>query len=119
MSSVVERMRCVGGHIHRVARSSDEMLVTKGDLDFSLENAKHLFEVVTVGWWATSRGNVHINERVLVGRLLAAHEDGVGITDEAEVRERGIVIGTGDRQLSKRIVGRYQELTFHASLTSG
>ena len=77
---VPELMRRVGGNLNHLPRSQRELLAAKRRLDFAFKHGKRLFKIVPVRRWATTRRHVHIDERVAPCRILAAHQNCVGVS---------------------------------------
>jgi hypothetical protein len=99
---------CVGWHVDGLAGTGHEALATEGELDRALEDGEHLLEVVTVGRRAAAWRDVHVDERVLAGGVVAGHQDRVGVPDNAEVRKTLVAVGSCDGEVSLWVVGRYR-----------
>jgi hypothetical protein len=97
-------MRCSGGYVDGLSRFGDQFFISKGDLNFTLKDTEHLFEVMTVRRGTASGRDVHINQRIFSGRLLAGNEDGVGVAHEAKVRKCRVVVRPSDCQVSLQVV---------------
>jgi hypothetical protein len=57
--------------------------------------------------------DVHVDEGVPAGRVLAGQQDRVGVADDAQVRERVVLVGPGDGQLPPRVVSRDRRAAVH------
>ena len=69
------------------------LLATEGGFHLAFEQDKSFLEVVPV-WWRTAAGrDMHVDDAEAPGSLLAGHGDGVGISDQSDVRE---VVGLGN-----------------------
>jgi len=84
------------------------MLVAKTELDLAFEDGEHLLEVVTMRRGAAAGRDVHVDEGVLAGGVVAGHQDRIGVADKAEVSEGFIVVGSCDGKVSVRVIGRYR-----------
>src|SRR3954452_11565240 len=73
----------------------------------SIEPAKTeaLLERVPVRGRPATRRDEHVEHREAAGGLLSREQHGVGVADNREVQER-LVVGTCDRKLAGRIIGR-------------
>src|SRR5947209_5196053 len=98
---VVKLMRSVGGNVQSVSGTYDRLLATECCLHLTLEQDRGLLEVVSMGWRPATWRDVHIDDTKLSIGILARHGDGVGITDQPNVRE---VAGLRDRQIAFSIV---------------
>jgi hypothetical protein len=96
-----------GGSIDGPAFSGHQDLITESDLYLAIEDGKHLFEVVTVRREAAARRDEHVYERVLASGVATREQDRVRVPNDAEVWKTVIFVGSCDRELSLRIVGRY------------
>jgi hypothetical protein len=61
---------------------------------------------VTVGRGPAPGWDVHVNKCVFAGGVVATHKDGVGVTDQAEVRKAFVFVRSSDGEMAMRIVGR-------------
>jgi hypothetical protein len=86
----------VGRHVDGLASAGHERLAAEGHLDFAVKDGEHLLEVVPVRRRPAARWDVHVDERVLSGGVLAGDEDRVGVTDEPDVREALVVVRPRD-----------------------
>jgi hypothetical protein len=64
IADVSEGVRRVRGHVDRLVRRGGHRLTSEGDLDLSLEDAEHLFEVVPVWRRAPAGWHVYVDQRV-------------------------------------------------------
>jgi hypothetical protein len=71
----------VGRNVDGLTRLGHEVLVAKADLDLAFEDREHLLEVVTVRWGAATGRDVHVDEGVLAGSVVAGNQDRVSSTD--------------------------------------
>ena len=107
---VSEGVGRIGWNIDGLARFRHDVLVAKAELDLAFEDGEHLLEVVTMRRGAAAGRDVHVDEGVLAGGVVAGHQDRVGVADESEVGEGFVVVGSCDREVSVRIIGRYRKL---------
>jgi hypothetical protein len=49
---------------------------------------------------------MHVDKCVFAGGVVAAHKDGVGVADQAEVRKAFVFVRSSDGEAPMRIVGR-------------
>jgi hypothetical protein len=82
------------------------MLTSEAQLHFTLEHSEHFLEVVTVGRRAAAGRDVHVDEGVFAGGVVASHKDRIGIADKAEMRKALVLVGSSDGEVSVRVVGR-------------
>lgn len=78
-------------------------MAAEEQLDFAFQDVEHLLEIVAVRGRAATGRNVHVDQRVMPGRLLSGNEDGVNIADDRHVRQR---VGPGDDEVAGKIVWR-------------
>jgi hypothetical protein len=62
---------------------------------------------VTVGRGAAAGWDMHVDEGVFAGGVVAAHKDRIGVTDQAEVRKAFVFVRSSDGEVSLRVVRRY------------
>ena len=74
--------------------------------DLPVQDGEHLLEVVPVRRRPSARRNVHVDEGVPAGRVLAGDEDGVRVSDEPDVRQALIFVWPCDGDPARRVVGR-------------
>jgi hypothetical protein len=96
ISGVGECVRGVGRHVDGLAGAGNERLAAEGHPDFAVKHGEHLLEVVPVRRRPAARWDVHVDQRVLSGGVLAGDEDRVGVTDEPDVREALVVVRPRD-----------------------
>jgi hypothetical protein len=82
------------------------MLAAEAELDLALKHSEHLLEVVTVRRGTAAGWDMHVDKCVLAGGVVAGHQDGIGVPDEAEVRKAFVLVWSSDGEVSMRIVGR-------------
>jgi hypothetical protein len=61
---------------------------------------------VTVGRGTAAGWDMHVDECVLAGGVIARHQDGIGVPDEAEVRKAFVFVWSSHGEVSMRIIGR-------------
>jgi hypothetical protein len=49
---------------------------------------------------------MHVDKCVFAGGVVAAHKDGVGVADQAEMRKALVFVRSSDGEVSMWIVGR-------------
>jgi hypothetical protein len=99
-------VRCVGRHVDGLPGFRHQLLASEVELHLTLEHGEHLFEVVTVGRGPAPGWDVHVDKCVFAGGVVAAHEDGVGVADQPEVRKAFVFVRSSDGEVPMRIVGR-------------
>ena len=100
----------VGRNVGGFTRLGHEMLVAKADLDLTLEDCEHFLEIVMVRVGAYTERDVHVDEGVLAGGVVAGNQDRVGVADKAKVSKGFVVVGSCDGKVSMRVIGRYRTL---------
>jgi hypothetical protein len=99
-------VRCVGRHVDGLPGFRHQLLASEAELHLALEHGEHLFEVVTVGRRAAAGWDMHVDKCVFAVSVVAAHKDGVGVADQAEVRKAFVFVRSSDGEAPMRIVGR-------------
>jgi hypothetical protein len=84
----------------RACRAAD------GDFDLAVEDGEHLFEVVAVWRRAAARRDMHVDEGVAAGGVVARQKDRVGVTHYPEVGQGRVLVRARKREISFRVVGR-------------
>ena len=74
--------------------------------DLPVEHGEHFLEVVPVRRRPAARRDVHVDEGVPAGGVIAGDEDRVGVADEPDVRQALIFVRPGHGELARRVVGR-------------
>src|SRR6266566_3621810 len=59
-----------------------------------------------VRWRPSARRDVHVDEGVPAGGVMAGDQDGVGVADEPDVRQALIFVWPRDGEPARRVVGR-------------
>ncbi len=80
-------MRGVGGDVDGFSCLDGRFCATEGGFDFAFEDGEGLFEVVAVWGRASAGRDVHVDEAVFSGGVFGGEENGVGVSDEADVGE--------------------------------
>jgi hypothetical protein len=75
IGAVVEPVGCVGRDVDGFAGSGHEPLAAESELDLAIEDAEHLLKVVAVGRRGPPPGDVHVDQGVLSGRVVAGNHD--------------------------------------------
>jgi hypothetical protein len=83
-------------------------LASESQLHLTLEHGEHLLEVVTVRRRTTAGWDVHVNECVSAGGVVARNQNRIGVPDEAKVRKAFVFVWSSDGEVSLRVVGRYR-----------
>jgi hypothetical protein len=104
VADVVELVGSVGGDVDCLAGLSGGFYAAEGGFDFAVEENEGLFEVVTVRGRAAVGRDVHVDEAEAAGGVVAGEKDGVGVADEADVGEGG-VIGYGGGEGAGEVIG--------------
>ncbi len=105
---IAEAVRRVSRYVDGLAGSGQEVLAPEAELHLAFEDGEHLLEVVTVRRGAAPGWDMHVDEGVLAGGVSAAHQNRVGVSDEAEVREALVCVGTCHGQVSLGVVAWYR-----------
>jgi hypothetical protein len=82
---VVKLMRCVGWNVDGFASSHDCFLAAESNFDFAFKDCEILLEIMAMRRRAAARRDVHIDKAVMAVRVLARHENCVGISDYPDV----------------------------------
>jgi hypothetical protein len=106
MGTVPELMGRVGGDVNGFACLDEGFLSTEGCFDCAFEQDEGFFEVVAVRRRSATRRNVHVNDREPARGLLAGDGDGVGVADQSNVGEGGVLIGPRQGEGAAEVIGR-------------
>ncbi len=87
IGGVAELVRGVGGDVDGFAGLDGGLCAAEGRFDFADEDGEGFFEVVAVWGRASAGRDVHVDEAVFSGGVFGGEEDGVGVSDEADVGE--------------------------------
>jgi hypothetical protein len=77
---------CVGGNVGCLAGPQNRFRAAESDLDFAVENGKHLLKVVAVWRRAATRRDKHVYEAVATGGVRARQKDWRGVKDSSAHR---------------------------------
>ena len=103
---VGERVRRVGGHVDGLPGPGDDGLPPERHPHLPVQDGEHLLEVVPVRRRPAAGRDVHVDEGVLAGGVLAGHQDRVGVADQPDVRQALVVVRPRDGELAGQVVGR-------------
>ena len=98
--SVVKTMGGVGRNVDGFACFHDRLLTTERRLHFTFQKNEGLLEVMSVWRRTASRWNVHIDHAESSRCFRSGDGDGVGVSDESNVRKSFIFIDLSKRQIS-------------------
>lgn len=101
LGCVSEPTRHVGGHVDGLTGAGDDGHAAEHEVDLTVQNREHLLEVMAVRRRSSARGDMHVDQGVPAGGVLAGDEDRVGIADDAEVRQG--LVGVRSRVVSCRV----------------
>jgi hypothetical protein len=101
---------CISRDIDSFPRPGNEALASETELNLTVQDGEHFFKVVAMWRGTSARRDVHVDEGVSAGGVVAGHQDRIGITDEPDVAKRLVFVGPGDRQVAVRVIGRYRRL---------
>jgi hypothetical protein len=102
---IVKTMGRVGGNVDGVSCFQARFLTTERRLHFTFQNNESLLEVVAMGRRSTSRWNVHVDHAEFARCFRAGDGDGVGVSDQTNVRKSFLLIDLSKRQISLQVVG--------------
>lgn len=72
---------------------ADRLLDTaKSELQFAHKNGECLFEVMAMRGWASSGWDVHIDQAETPRSVSPGKKDGVGISDDPEVKKLSVIV---------------------------
>ena len=80
-------MRSVGRDVQRFSGAEGRLRPTESGFHLAFEEDKGLLEVMAVRWRAPAGRDMHVDDAEASGSLLACNGDGVGISDQPDVRE--------------------------------
>ena len=103
---IVKTMWRVGGNVDGVSCFHNRFLTTKRCLHLTFQKNKSLIEVVPMWGRPTCRWNVHIYHAESPCCFRSGDGDGVGVSDQTNVRKSFILINLSNRQISLQVVGR-------------
>jgi len=101
----VELVRGVAGDVNGVAGEDGGLLPADGGVHLAGEEDEGLFEAVAVRGWAAVWRDVHVDKGEAAGGVGAGEKDGVGVADDAEVRQVLIAVGLGEDEGAGEVVG--------------
>ena len=103
-------MRSVRRDVNRLASSYRLLDAAECKLQFTFQQGKRLFEVMAMRWRASSPRNVHIDQAIPPGSIFSREKNGVGVSDNPDVRKFSIRVGASDRQGALQIIGRNRHI---------
>jgi len=94
----------VRGNVDGRTRSEGLLSAAKREFQFTLKDRECLLEIVAMRRRSSSRRNMHINEAKLSRSVFPAKEDGVGIPNNPDVRQRLIGLRLGNCESAVEVV---------------
>ena len=85
--SVVKLMRSVGRDVQGLTVAEGRLRAAESGFHLAFEEDKGFLEVMAVRWRTAAGRDVHVDDAEASGSLLACNGDGVGISDQPDVRE--------------------------------
>ena len=85
--SVVKLMRSVGRDVNRFAGMEGRLRAAESGFHLAFEEDKGFLEVVAMRGRTAAGRDMHVDDAEASGRLLACNSDGVGISDQPDVRK--------------------------------
>src|SRR6266478_4718005 len=98
-------MRRVGRNVGSLAGSQHRFDTPKGNLDLTLKNREHLFEIMSVRRWAASGWDQHVNQAVMSACVLAFEKDCVGISNHSQMRQVLISVWPRHHEMAPYVIG--------------
>ena len=80
-------MRSVGRDVQRFSGAEGRLRATESCFHLAFEEDKGLLEVMAVRWRTAAGRDMHVDDAEASGSLLACNGDGLGISDQPDVRE--------------------------------
>ena len=99
-------VRRIRRNVDCIAGAHDRFRSTEGSFQLTFEQDKGLFEIVAMGWRATPRRDMHIDDTKSSIGGIAIDKQGVGISHDADVAQVLVLVWLGKRQSAVEIVKR-------------
>jgi len=84
----------------------DGLDTAESDVEFAVKHYEGLFKIVAMRRRAAARGNMHVNKAEAPVGIVASEQNGVGVTDDTEVRKILIGIRPCNGQNPLKVIGR-------------
>ena len=83
-----------------------DFFAAKGGFDFTFEDGKRFLEVMAMRRRAASRRDVHVNEAITAGGVIAAEQNGIGVPHESDVAKAPVLFRVRSRKIAEEVVRR-------------
>ena len=103
--SVVKTMGGVGRNVDGIACFHDRLLTTERRLHFTFQKNEGFLKVVAMWGRPTSGWNMHVDHTESSRCFRSSDGDGIGVSDQTNVRKSFILINLSKRQTPLEIVG--------------
>jgi hypothetical protein len=99
-------MWSVRWNVDSLTRAHSLLDTAKGELQFAHKNGECLFEVMAVRRWASSGWDVHIDEAKTPRSVSPSKKDGVGVSNNPDVRKVSVRVWLSKCKVAVQVVCR-------------
>ncbi len=102
---VGEGMRRVRRDAYSLAGVHGRFFSAEGGFNLAFQDGEGFLEVVPMRRWAAPGRNVHVDQAITAAGVGGREEDGVGVSNESDVREALVRIGPRDLEAAGKVIG--------------